>query len=167
MKQVRIGVFETNSSSTHSICISTDRKEFLLYPSHLVFKCGEFGWDEARLATPEEKASYLYSSMICLFDINELESSKAKILDYLAEEGITCEFEQPVYECGGFICNADIDHAGSDDHPDFIRKTIHSKKRLFRYLFSEKSFVLTGNDNNDTDVDISVDYPHEEYYKGN
>lgn len=86
MKQVRIGVFETNSSSTHSICISAVRNDPLQYPSHIIFKCGEFGWREARLDTPEEKASYLYSSMICLFDRDELESSKVKILDHLAKE---------------------------------------------------------------------------------
>ncbi len=167
MKQVRIGVFETNSSSTHSICISAVRNDPLQYPSHIIFKCGEFGWREARLDTPEEKASYLYSSMICLFEKDELESSKAKILDHLAKEGITCEFEQPIYEYGGLICTADIDHAGADDHQTFIRKTIRHQKRLLRYLFSEKSFVLTGNDNDDTAVNISADYPHEEYYKGN
>ena len=40
MKQVRRGVFETNSSSTHSICI-TDSDALAPFPFSVKFTCGE------------------------------------------------------------------------------------------------------------------------------
>jgi hypothetical protein len=43
MKQIRKGVFETNSSSTHSICIAKD--DGLTIPKSLHFDFGEFGWE--------------------------------------------------------------------------------------------------------------------------
>lgn len=49
----------------------------------------------------------------------------------------------------------------------FVDKTTSNRGRLLRYLFSDESFVLTGNDNSEYDVDICALYPHEEYYKGN
>ena len=43
-RQIRRGCFETNSSSTHAICITKAdvNKEDL--PSHVTFTHGEFGW---------------------------------------------------------------------------------------------------------------------------
>ena len=48
-RQIRRGCFETNSSSTHAICITkTDvNKEGL--PSHVTFTHGEFGWENVEV----------------------------------------------------------------------------------------------------------------------
>lgn len=170
MRQIRTGVFETNSSSTHSICISTERSLPLDYPSVVHFSCKHFGWKEAKLDSPDEKASYLYASILDLFSQRDAEKIKNKIHEYLSEEDIVCEFDEPIYHTYSgmrFIDNAGIDHAGNDEHMDFVKAVLHNKKRLLRYLFSINSYVLTGNDNNDSDVSICANYPHEEYYKGN
>ena len=34
---------------------------------------------------------------------------------------------------------------------DFVDAIFHSERRLIRYLFSDESFVITGNDNCDED----------------
>lgn len=170
MIQIRTGVFETNSSSTHSICISSERSRSLDYPSIVHFSCKHFGWEEARLDSPDEKASYLYASILDMFDKNDAEEAKNKIFEYLSEEGIECEFDEPVYDLFSgtyFISNAGVDHVGEGEHADFVEAVLHSKKRLLRYLFSPNSYVLTGNDNSDTDVSIHANYSHEEYHKGN
>ena len=172
MYQIRPSVFETNSSSTHSICITSDPRS-LSIPAKLTFRCDSFGWSWRELRTPEDKAAYLYSSMLNLHSRDEVNEMTAKITDALAREGIVCEFEEPEYrDYGGgdlYCTNADVDHAGADDHYRFVEHTVHNKNRLLRYLFSEDSFVLTGNDNDPDDrtVDINVPYKHEEYYKGN
>lgn len=175
MTQERLSVFETNSSSTHSICIATDRNTELKIPSYIVFKPNEFGWEIDKLNTTEEKASYLYSSILSLFDREETNELTAQIIDNLADAGVECEFVQP----NDYFDYA-VDHAGEGDHLEFIRATCRNKGRLMRYLFSDRSFVITSNDNGGYEAlaklypeceahtgKIIVDYPHETYYKGN
>lgn len=57
MKQVRKSVFETNSSSTHSLLIS-GRDEYD-YEISAVLEYGEYGWGFDTLVTPTTKAEYL------------------------------------------------------------------------------------------------------------
>ena len=172
MYQIRSNIFETNSSSTHSICITSDRRGLSL-PAKLTFRCDYFGWSWSELRTPGDKAAYLYASMLSLYPREEVNKMTAKITDALAKEGVVCEFEEPEYKAygsGRLYCeNADVDHAGENEHAAFVKHTVNNKNRLLRYLFSENSFVLTGNDNDPDDrtVDINVPYKHEEYYKGN
>ena len=172
MYQIRSSIFETNSSSTHSICITSDRRN-LSIPEKLTFRCDSFGWSWCELRTPEDKAAYLYASMLSLYPREKVNKMTAKIIDALAEEGVVCKFEKPEYHDYGsgrlYCTNADVDHAGANSHIQFIEQTVHNKNRLLRYLFSEDSFVLTGNDNAPygRNVDINVSYDHEEYYKGN
>ena len=68
-KVIRKGTFETNSSSTHAICICTDKKllEEMEYPEHLYFGIGEHGWEYERLNTPKEKANYLYTAILYIY----------------------------------------------------------------------------------------------------
>ena len=172
MKQVRRCVFETNSSSTHSICIATNRNTELFYPTKLTFHCKDFGWKYDRLDTPEEKAAYLYASFLNLYSRKKAQKIMSFIMDTLYSVGVDCEFEKPIYrKCGNFVYveNASVDHCGEDEHRQFVDNTTKNKGRLLRYLFSGDSFVITGNDNCDSEraVDIQVTYPHEEYYKGN
>ena len=171
MRQERRGVFETNSSSTHSICIATNRHTELVYPEKLYFRCDNFGWKFDKLTSPEDKAAYLYASFLDLYTRDKAQEVMAFIMETLDSVGVVCEFETPIYKnCGSgkfYIENASVDHCGEYDHGRFVDKTTSNKGRLLRYLFSNESFVLTGNDNSDFDVGICVQYPHEEYYKGN
>jgi len=171
MRQERRSVFETNSSSTHSICIATNRNTELTYPASLYFRCDDFGWEENELTSPKDKAAYLYASFLNLYDRNKAQKVMSFIMEALDSVGVACEFETPVYRYysdGSFyVQNASIDHCGEGDHQRFVDKTTSNKGRLLRYLFSEDSFVLTGNDNIECDVSIRALYPHEEYYKDN
>ena len=170
MYKIRKNVFETNSSSTHSICITTNRRTSMCHPEHVHFRCDEFGWEWRRLDTVDEKAAYLYSSMVLLLNQKELQKATEHIVDTLYRFGITCTFDEPEYNDLGsgfrYCSNADIDHCGADEHRSFESKTIYNEGRLIRYLFSRDSFVLTGNDNQDGSVAVNVRYPHETYYKG-
>lgn len=171
MRQERRCVFETNSSSTHSICIATNRNTELVRPAKLCFRCDYFGWGRGRLTDPEDKAAYLYASFLNLYSRERAQEVMAFIMETLDSVGVECEFETPEYRNYGgrefYVQNADVDHCGNGDHQRFVDNTTSNKGRLLRYLFSNESFVLTGNDNSDCDVNICVMYPHEEYYKGN
>lgn len=83
MKQIRRGVFETNSSSTHSICISKEPAKNL--PSKVTFGMGEWGWSEGE---ETDTASYLYTAMIDNGRHGDLETLE----EILKKHGVDCAF---------------------------------------------------------------------------
>lgn len=164
MKQIRQGVFETNSSSTHSICIAKDVK--LSIPKNIHFSFGEFGWERDTLSSIQEKASYLYTGMMY---INP--QGMDKIIETLQKSGVEVTRVMPIYKTSEWSGDDYIDNGGYVDHAHdlapFLTAILESEERLLSFLFSDLSFIITGNDNDDCDVDINVKYPYEEFYKGN
>lgn len=171
-KQIRQGVFETNSSSTHSICIAKNAE--LTIPESLHFDFGEFGWECDTLKSIGEKANYLYTGLIA----NSRKEDVEKIFEILRSKGIEVTAEVPIYETRSYNDSEGkkveyeygqnvgyVDH--SDDLKEFLDAICADEGKLMRYLFSDLSFVLTGNDNDDEDVDINVTYAYDGYYKGN
>lgn len=162
MVKIRKGVFETNSSSTHSICI-TRNNDAITLPEKVVFAGRDFGWEQDIHYDTESKAAYLYTAICQLGDYKMLDKSKLIqfIADTLADNGVDYEFIEMVDE---FY----IDHVG--ELMEFVTSVCHSKRRLLRFLFSAESFIVTGNDNSDECFGgfyPSISYKHEEYYKGN
>lgn len=155
MKKIRKGVFETNSSSTHSICITKndvlDEKR-----NWISFQTGEFGWECDTLTTLSEKASYLYTAIL----YNEKLDLLDKVKEILDTNNIEYEFEEANDRYSYYI-----DHSSMLN--EFLNDICNNEDKLMRFLFSSESFILTGNDNDDYDVEINVSYEHEEYYKGN
>ena len=164
MKQIRNGIFETNSSSTHAICITDYGLSVIDIPETLKAECCEYGWENAVLTSPAEKLSYLYAAIYDLYDEYDRNKMLNDIYHTLLSMGCECEFDEPEKGYWGYA-EIGIDHAY--DLRDFVNAVMHSESRLKRYLFSPDSYVVTGNDNGYLEVDIDEDYPHEEYYKGN
>lgn len=167
-KQIRQGVFETNSSSTHSICIAKNAQ--LTLPTQLHFEFGEFGWESNTLDSVDEKASYLYTGLMA----NERKKDFENIVKLLRDTGIQVTAEDPIYEQYTYEGNngsSYIKNGGYVDHSDklkeFLDAVCEDEGKLLRYLFSPLSFIITGNDNDDEDVDINVPYEYDGYYKGN
>lgn len=173
MITIRMNAFETNSSSTHSVCISKSNIKNIKLPKKLTFKLDNFGWEFDILDTPEKKASYLYTALFCYFDqdlekpnkenIRKFEEWKSRVWDALWKYGVEAEFETPEFDEYGNInvhCSAIYD--GGYAFLDFIESLLN-EKHLIRYLFSSESFVLTGNDNEGHDTRINVSYKHNEF----
>lgn len=152
MKKIRKGVFETNSSSTHSICIAKDTT--ITLPKNLHFEFGEFGWEYDTLYSIAEKASYLYTGLIA----NSRNEDADRIFSFLKDKGVDVTFESG--QDVGYI-----DHSGN--LTKFLNDICSDNDKLLRFLFSDLSFIITGNDNSEHDVDINVSYDCDEYYKGN
>lgn len=162
MIKIRRNVFETNSSSTHSICI-TRQKLLEELPDSVDFKLGQFGWEPKIYTQTKDKASYLYTAICQIGEYNKTFPKKQyidNIVKFLDKNNVKYDFEDPKS-----VSSFYIDHVSELD--EFVRLVCHSEKRLLKYLFSENSFIITGNDNDDSDVGIGVNYEHEEYYKGN
>lgn len=174
-KQIRQGVFETNSSSIHAIAIATDTKYPL--PDIIEFRFGDFGWEFDKLTSRKERANYLYTCLAYV-DKDKLKEYLQFISTTLKSHGISVYFED--FRLRPFTWYTDdkvefylepandayVDHG--DEAREFVEAVCSDEKLLLDYLFSDKSYVLTGNDNDDRDVTIiNEDYPHLEFYKGN
>ena len=183
-RQIRKGVFETNSSSCHSICIATGlTQDHLHFPEKVTFRYGEFGWEHTHIDTVEEKASYLYTAIshIVRDSVDRWKECLMFIFETLKEYHVGCSFEgyvklEPWVSTYGdspqLRFSAEIDNGYIDHYEDtlaLVDSLCSDKDLLLSYLFSSKSFILTGNDNSDEDRvgDIKVDYEHREFYKGN
>ena len=142
MKQIRKNVFETNSSSTHSICIS---KAPATIGKHISFHTGRYGRKNGCVDTP----SYLYTAILCQEEKDELLSKLKNILD---SHSITYEFEEPGQPYDDYY----IDH--DSETREFIYAVLNDEDLLMRCLFGD-SCVWTGNDNNYADDMSSAAYP--------
>ena len=172
--QIRKSVFETNSSSVHTLTI-TKNSNNLKFPKKLIFDSGDYGWEHACLTTPEEKASYLWEGIISVFpdhenknltEYNKAIDSITKILKSVGVK-VIFKYNNPKYketEWGNYYefydknSNADdgyIDH--SSELTTFLYDVCFDKTKLLNYLFSTESFIKTGNDNEDED------YPDKDY----
>lgn len=164
-RQIRSSVFETNSSSTHSIAIP---KKPVVAGEYISFSIGEFGGENDCVDT----ANYLYTAILEQDDRNELLD---KLKDILNNHSIKYKFEKPKYKKSNdgkyiwlsFDCGY-IDHA--NETRKFVLAVLNDEDLLIRYLFGD-SAVYTGNDNQDDDpggCNIANEYcwtedEHEEY----
>ena len=156
MYQVRNGVFETNSSSTHSICIS--KKPVDADGCHVDFHLGEFGWSFDEV----DPADYLYTAIMSFSDWRELLDMLKDILD---SHSITYTFEKPKWDSYGdgeyyasddygdddcWLANGYVDHVG--EARDFVDAVLNDEDMLMRLLFDGDSVVYTGCDSYEMDA---------------
>lgn len=160
-RQIRNSVFETNSSSTHSIAIS---KKKPVIGKYIHFRIGEFGWENDCVDT----ADYLYTAILEQDDREDLLDGLKNILDNYS---IEYEFEEPMWhdssiDDGKWLEYGYIDH--SDETRELIFALLNDEDLLMRYLFGDSS-VYTGNDNQDSrpsGCDIAYKYYWEYDDKG-
>ena len=148
-RQIRRSVFETNSSSTHAICISKEKLNKDDFPKFVPFTHGEYGWEFAVYGDTWTKASYLYEAIFACYYNNEIEIQNkcSKIAEMLDKYDIHCGFAQTKDTKWG---NGYIDHGG--ETIDFVEAVLEDEQKLLSYLFGD-SFVVTGNDNGDSFTD--------------
>ena len=151
-RQVRRGTFETNSSSTHAICITKSEYRHNSF-SHIDFEIGEFGWENDEYDSLYNKASYLITAILS-FDKEEADENLQKLKDILDSNNIEYtlpELKVDSWEYGGktryyYDIDGYIDHSGKTK--DFVNDVLSDSDKLFRYLFGN-SVIITGNDNSD------------------
>jgi len=140
IQKIRKGVFETNSSSTHSIVISKAPVRFL--PSKVTFRTDEYGWENNCV---DDTARYLFTGI--LDGPRSLRSMRIERLEKLLEElGVEYEFVYPAYNAEYDCYDCYVDH--SYELSEFIDAVLADKDLLARYLFGD-SCIYTGNDNQD------------------
>ena len=143
MIQVRKGVFETNSSSTHSIAIPRSCSSTI---GRIYFQIGEFGWGWESV----DPADYFYTAIYAVSEtLAEAEEKISQLKDILNYHGIEFDFEDvDCEEKNGWLY-----HDGYIDHgyelKDFVNELLNDGDKLVRFLSG--GLVLTGNDNSNTE----------------
>lgn len=148
MISIRQNVFETNSSSTHSMAIPHTAKSI---PKYLYFDLGEYGWD-TESPSPE---SYLWTA-ICYNKREDYLEYKKKLSNLCDKYRIGKDFSVPEYDDSGVLKYGYIDHGNY--LVDFIDMLFENEELLEKFLFG--GLVYTGNDNNEDDMMYS-DREHE------
>ena len=87
-KQIRKCVYETNSSSTHAICITKENVENNVIPKHIDFCIGEYGWEFEEYRDTYNKASYLITAILS-FDKEYADEKLEQLKSILDSYGIT------------------------------------------------------------------------------
>ena len=143
-KLIRENVFETNSSSCHSISLGKDTgKQFLLdtlYPDqHGVINLsgGEFGWEWAKYNDVQTKASYAATATLYGLDPDLLVDV---IKEHTGADAVFIRVSDE-YETDGY---GYIDHESVGNCP-------RDKEGLKDFLFNKNSWLFTGNDNSSPD----------------
>lgn len=142
MKKIRIGVFETNSSSSHSITISAigeltdkfsveDDGKFHIFP-------GEFGWGPSVHTDAQTKASYCYTHCKESSGSPEILVMLKKILEEHLGGEVVFEKSTDDYHEYGYI-----DHQSSGT----ACEAFETEELLANFIFNPKSVLVIDNDN--------------------
>ena len=168
MKIVRNGVFETNSSSCHSLILNgkMDGKTRGFYADVLTINLQDYGWETVTYDGVFEKLNYIASSMVSSDNMNSLYDLLAKVIeenlciDKIIIEGSRGEYEfdavkwreadefhrkdlfwselEDISECEDDIC---VDHQSSGIYSNL---TIDE---IYYLITSDDSVIITSNDN--------------------
>ena len=142
---IRMGTFETNSSSTHTLVIPRSIEK------HNKLKCfkfhtGEYGWgfDEYKLS------DYLWTAIMLLdeygggYDLPSKEEWKEKIIEVLSPYYEVVEFE-PTYRDEWGLRNCSIDHQSWYGALQMLKDVWEDENLLVNAILEGTAF--TGNDN--------------------
>ena len=142
MIQVREGVFETNSSSTHAICIH--KQKDLAIPSYMYFGLEDLE-DYKEYNLLQKRANYLNTIMYICCNKTEYINRRNEINQMLHYYGIKTEWAKVDWDKAG---DPDYDlYSIKDSCSGVMLNTItKDEKLLIQYLFGENSNIIAGYD---------------------
>ena len=146
-KQIRQGVFETNSSSTHSMCIHPGNK-YVPNMSKLEIETGEFGWEEETYYGMDDKLSYALTYALGGNSNKYIEMLNEVLTDNMPDTDITYDgmSYKELLEIDVYRDDVDfgyIDHQSLDEASEMFL----SKNNLEDFIFGRDSYFETDNDN--------------------
>ena len=165
MKTIRLNCFETNSSSSHSLCIKARnelRDSYLTVDdidNHVHVEFGEFGWGYYKTSDQYDKLSYLITMVV------ETESNDCKsIQDFYKTEGFNSinEIIKEYCKCDGIIIDSIfvpaswnenyLDHDGYIDHQSCCYNNLQEflddwGVTIQQFIFNSDIILIIDNDN--------------------
>lgn len=155
MKQIRRGVFETNSSSSHSISISgEDAYDLPAYTLNVGF--AEYGWENDDFYGIENKLSYVLTMVqYKLHGVSWESRTPDVVLNSVYVNWIRemvkgyCGQDIKIYLMDGeYYPMGYVDHQSSDTLDEFWSDDeLTFKSNMREFIFNSKYSFSTGNDN--------------------
>ncbi len=160
MKNIRQNVFETNSSSTHSVSIAYGDKSHLIdipkldENGNINIESGEYGWEMCTYkGNVQDRLSYA-ATYALNYDYSYDDEEDDKKFNYennnlLLLTEVIKEYtgaNEVIYDedsDDGWSIHGYIDHQSTDEAATIFE----SKESLESFLFNPKSFFITDNDN--------------------
>lgn len=156
---IRNKAFETNSSSTHSICIEEENENaiedgFITNANQkLNVAEGQFGWESDSFSSFPDKLDYLYMYLNYTEgspNRSEITANGESLVKWLVSEfnkrGLSIEIRKyEVNEDKWFDQEGYIDHQSIPN--DELEEVIQSQKAILNFLFNCRCSVITDNDN--------------------
>jgi len=136
----RDSFFETNSSSTHAICLSNKKDriagDFKIRDNTIYIEPGEFGWGPSQHFDSDTKASYCYT-----YAMNH-DQSKLEILTKTLKKITGYDIEYGA-------CDSDYYKYGYIDHQSVhvCEFVFMSEENLENFIFCPSSILVIDNDN--------------------
>ena len=161
MISIRNNVFETNSSSTHSLAIPIEDAQ---YPQIIYFDIGEYGWETGEV----DSADYFYTALACTAkDEDDFIKKRNTLENICALHGFHAVCGEAIFSKYG-LDNGYIDH--ESELCDFVNELLEDEDKLLKFICGGK--VFTGNDNDEESSLYVADKEsefinYEWYYKGN
>jgi len=140
----RIGIFETNSSSTHSCVISDKCKLYdTITPDdrgQITIEYGEYGWEQESYRDPYSKACYALT--LTQYQSRKevgLGMLKELLVEHTGATEVVFKEQSSEWHPKGYV-----DHQSVDD---MIEEIFASKESLKSFIFNPNSSFETDNDN--------------------
>ena len=135
-KLIRKGVFETNSSSSHSISLAGEDKQFIMdviYPGQhgrIIIRGQDFGWEWEKFSDAETKLAYAFTDHV------DPDMLKKVVMD---QTGAT----EVIF----------IENDGHIDHESYgtASSICTNEENTRNFIFNKNSWLFTGNDNGTPD----------------
>ena len=130
MKTTREGVFETNSSSTHSLTIGTGSNEFpnLNENGDIIIYLSQYGWEIEEYHSLEDRMSYVFSYLY-----NDQDDLFDELIAYIKEN---TDAKEVIFENTEWCY---VDHGGEHMELNF--------DWLVDFMFNKGGYFETDNDN--------------------
>lgn len=156
MFSIRRGVFETNSSSSHSISITgkddntVERLKERYNGKQICIALGQYGWGYDVLKTFEERLSYIITMIVSYNELSYTDSTNVEEIYALDEFKEVAEILKEKLGCNYIVIEENtisdcyVDHQSCYSLHDFLDKF---GLTLEDYLFNDKYFVIIDNDN--------------------
>jgi hypothetical protein len=166
--QIRKSVFETNSSSSHSLTLGKGDLAAQPLPPHILregvicLSAGEYGWEWHRYYSVQGKLRYLLTQVTngqVPDDIEELcqDNERVAMLRDVVKEHTGCSII--VTHSSGHI-----DHQSAMGDGNNGVELFNSAEALKSFIFDPESYIETGNDNSSPPWQINTDRGYELYY---
>jgi hypothetical protein len=165
MKNIRHKVFETNSSSTHSISIydATHGLYDTIVPDSdgvITLTGGEFGWEWEKYNDALTKANY--AAIFAAGDQQMTDMVVEVIKDHTGAKEVNLAINTTSIGPNWSY----IDHQSARAEGGDAGKAFDTPKTLKNFIFHPESWLFTGNDNdsepsNFYDVEFGIEYTHQ------